>query len=84
MAAQPRGDEAPQLVQPHWGGEQQSGDRGDLQLKYKGIGDTGECQGDVAALGSSLRDDCFKGRGKPGEDGVVVNPPDHHRQHDGE
>jgi len=82
MRVQPRGDEAPELVQPDRRRDDDSGDGRYLQLQDERVGDSGQCQCDVAAFLLRLGDRSLEGTLEEGEDIRVEDPAHDHAEHD--
>jgi len=84
MVMKPRGDESPQLVQPHRSRYHQSRDSRNLQLEDEGICDPGQGQGHDVALRPCLVNDPCEGGTEPGENLWVEVPTHGHADCDGD
>jgi hypothetical protein len=84
VLVQPGGHEAPQLVEPHRRRQDQPRHGCDLHLEHERVGDTRQRKDDLTALGAGLLDHRVERCADPREEGVVVDPADHHADADGE
>ena len=80
---QPRGDEAPQLIEPHGGSQDDPGDSSHLHLQDERVGHTCQCEGDIPAFGPGLIQRTHERSAEPGEQLCVVDPADDHAQGNG-